>query len=78
MGAAGSDIGGTGCREVTENFAKGRGKQTVGQQRDLYYWFGYKLHLLVDGIYELPLSFVLTMENTLPLSYQGEKRHAIA
>ena len=32
-------------------------------QRDLYYWFGYKLHLIVDVCYELPVSFVLTPAN---------------
>ncbi len=34
-----------------------------GKKHDLYYWFGYKLHLLVDGIYELPVSFSLTPAN---------------
>lgn len=34
-----------------------------GKKRDLYYWFGYKLHLLVDGAYELPVSFTLTPAN---------------
>ena len=45
--------------------AKGitEGKQEQGKKRDLYYWFGYKLHLLVDGIYELPVSFSLTPAN---------------
>lgn len=38
-------------------------KQEQGRKRDLYYWFGYKLHLLVDGIYELPLSFSITPAN---------------
>ena len=33
------------------------------KQRDLYYWFGYKLHLVVDALYELPVSFVLTPAN---------------
>ncbi len=37
------------------------GKQT--KQRDLYYWFGYKLHLVVDAVYELPVSFALTPAN---------------
>ena len=38
-------------------------KQKQGEKRDLYYWFGYKLHLLVDAIYELPISFTLTAAN---------------
>ena len=37
------------------------GKQA--KQRDLYYWFGYKLHLVVDAVYELPVSFLLTPAN---------------
>lgn len=32
-------------------------------QRDLYYWFGYKLHLVADALYELPMSFKLTAAN---------------
>ena len=46
-----------GAKGITE------GKQEQGKKRDLYYWFGYKLHLLVDGIYELPVSFSLTPAN---------------
>ena len=34
-----------------------------GKRRDLYYWFGYKLHLLIDGVYELPMSCVVTSAN---------------
>ena len=33
------------------------------KQRDLYYWFGYKLHLVVDTLYELPVSFEITPAN---------------
>lgn len=33
------------------------------KQRDLYYWFGYKLHLVVDALYELPVSFEVTPAN---------------
>jgi len=36
---------------------------TKDKRRDLYYWFGYKLHLAVDALYELPVSFVLTPAN---------------
>jgi transposase len=35
------------------------------KQRDLYYWFGYKLHLVVDALYELPVSFKLRAANEL-------------
>ena len=34
-----------------------------GKKRELYYWFGYKLHLLIDALTELPLSFTLTPAN---------------
>ena len=33
------------------------------KQLDLYYWFGYKLHLVVDALYELPVSFKVTPAN---------------
>jgi hypothetical protein len=39
------------------------GETKKEKKRDRYYWFGYKLHLLVDGIYELPVSFALTPAN---------------
>jgi len=45
-------------------------------------WFGYKLHLVVDSVYELPLAFSLTQASTgdspeiLPLVEQLEERHA--
>ncbi len=39
------------------------GPAKKGKQRDLYYWFGYKLHLVVDTLYELPVSFELTPAN---------------
>jgi IS5 family transposase len=46
---------------------KGAEKQGVeekkGKKRDTYRWFGYKLHLAVDAIYELPISFTLTPAN---------------
>jgi transposase len=31
--------------------------------KDVYYWFGYKLHLVIDAFYELPMAFVLTPAN---------------
>jgi IS5 family transposase len=45
--------------------AKGAGHR-VGKGNnngDLYYWFGYKLHLAVDAVYELPVSFIVTPAN---------------
>jgi len=46
--------------------AKGAGHHSgpaKNNKRDLYYWFGYKLHLVVDALYELPVSFELTPAN---------------
>ncbi len=39
------------------------GPSVEGKKRDLYYWFGYKLHLVVDSVYELPVSFLVTTAN---------------
>lgn len=44
--------------------AKGAGHHRgPGKERDMYYWFGYKLHLVVDALYELPVSFEMTPAN---------------
>jgi IS5 family transposase len=46
--------------------AKGAGHHSgpaKDKQGDLYYWFGYKLHMVVDALYELPVSFQLTPAN---------------
>ena len=43
---------------------KGRKKES-----DIYYWFGYKLHLLIDALYELPLAFKLTPANEADTAY---------
>jgi len=29
------------------------------KEPEVYYWLGYKLHLVVDALYELPLAFIL-------------------
>jgi hypothetical protein len=34
-----------------------------GKKDDVYYWFGYKLHLIIDALYELPMGFILTPAN---------------
>lgn len=39
------------------------GPRVEGRKQDTYYWFGYKLHLVVDGVYELPVSFSVTPAN---------------
>ncbi len=59
-GAKGAGHHAGGASESKTSAYKGENK---GQQRDLYYWFGYKLHLVVDALYELPVSFVLTPAN---------------
>ena len=43
--------------------AESAGKESKRKERDLYWWFGYKLHMVVDAIYELPVSFVVTPAN---------------
>jgi hypothetical protein len=44
--------------------AKGKGKKERSFSKDhKYYWFGYKLHLLVDAVYEIPISFAVTAAN---------------
>lgn len=50
--------GGKGGGEKNEAEEKDKSKN-----KDLYYWFGYKLHLLIDAIYELPISFEVTTAN---------------
>jgi IS5 family transposase len=34
-----------------------------GKEKELYRWFGYKLHLIVDAFYELPVTFTVTPAN---------------
>lgn len=46
-----------------ETAEEGGSKKRKGKKRDMYYWFGYKLHLVVDTLYELPISFVSTPAN---------------
>jgi hypothetical protein len=41
----------------------GSGQKGKKKGSDTYYWFGYKLHLIIDAYYELPLSFILTPAN---------------
>lgn len=38
-------------------------KTGSGKERELYRWFGYKLHLIVDALYELPIAFTVTTAN---------------
>jgi transposase len=49
--------GGPGSTEASS------GEKKKGKKQDLYWWFGYKLHLVVDAVYELPISFMTTPAN---------------
>ena len=50
-----------GSKEGRSKGRKGTGSQgNKKDQRDLYYWFGYKLHLLVDTRYEVPIAAIVT------------------
>lgn len=40
-----------------------RSSTPKGKERELYRWFGYKLHLIVDALYELPIAFTVTPAN---------------
>jgi len=64
-GVKGYRQGGTGVKGTEADTNKGAKK---GKKRDLYYWFGYKLHLVVDALYELPVSFVVTPANAADTS----------
>lgn len=47
-----------GAKETKRN--EGGGKKG---EKDKYWWFGYKLHLAIDAIFELPISFTVTPAN---------------
>jgi len=44
-------------------------KQGKKKEPEVYYWFGYKLHLVIDALYELPLAFILTPANEADTTY---------
>jgi transposase len=59
-----------------------RGGQNSGKDKtkDKYWWFGYKLHLLVDAKYELPIAAILTTAkeaDTTQLKPLLQKRDAL-
>lgn len=71
-GAADSDAawGVKGSKEASSKRSKRgssfitKGKNTGKKSNaDKYYWFGYKLHLLVDAKYEVPIAAVITAAN---------------
>jgi transposase len=53
----------------TKNKAEGEKKKGEKKEPDVYYWFGYKLHLVIDALYELPLAFILTPANEADTTY---------
>jgi hypothetical protein len=65
-----------GCKSY-----KGKRKDGTAWEKVIR-WFGYKLHLLVDSKYELPLAFSLTKASAgdspelLPLVEEVEEKHA--
>lgn len=52
-----------GAKKASRRGGKVEDDKKDEKKRDLYYWFGYKLHLLVDALTELPVSFSLTPAN---------------
>jgi len=51
-----------GLKGTGETLATGGDKKSQ-KKRDTYFWFGYKLHMVVDALYELPVSFTVTPAN---------------
>jgi transposase len=39
------------------------GREEGKKEPEVHYWFGYKLHLVIDALYELPIAFKLTPAN---------------
>lgn len=52
-----------GAKKASHRGGKAEGDKEDEKKDDLYYWFGYKLHLLIDALTELPVSFVVTPAN---------------
>jgi len=61
-----------GAKKKGQSKAKGKteaGKKGEKKEPEVYYWFGYKLHLVIDAFYELPLTFILTAANEADTTY---------
>ena len=52
-----------GAKNTSPRGEKAEGGKRDRKKDDLYYWFGYKLHLLIDALTELPVSFAVTPAN---------------
>ena len=59
----GAKGGGHHAGPKADSGAGGKTGAKKGKEGELYWWFGYKLHLVVDAVYELPVAFVLTAAN---------------
>jgi len=60
--------------------AKGEANGGKEKAKDKYWWFGYKLHLLVDAKYEIPIAAIVTtakVADTTQLQPLLEKRDAL-
>jgi hypothetical protein len=61
-----------GLKGAGETLADSGDKKNSGKRRDTYYWFGYKLHMVVDARYELPVSFTVTPANEADTVHMAE------
>lgn len=52
-----------GAKNASHQGGKAEGDKKNKKKENPYYWFGYKLHLLIDAITELPVSFKVTPAN---------------
>jgi len=52
-----------GVKGAANSHDTGEEARVPSKERDLYRWFGYKLHLIVDAMYELPVAFIVTPAN---------------
>jgi len=62
-----------GSKQGSSKGRKGEdGKGEKGKKKpkkDLYWWFGYKVHLLVDTKYEVPIAFIVTTAKESDTNY---------
>ena len=59
--AKGSKEGAKGGKAKAQSEGeKAEGGKKKKAKDDLYWWFGYKVHLLVDTKYEIPIAFIVT------------------
>ena len=65
-----------GAKDSKEGPSKGRkgkdGKEEKGKKKakdDLYWWFGYKIHLLSDTKYEIPIAAIVTTAKEADTTY---------